>query len=114
MLYAALAVVTTAIVVASGVMKLRREPMVVKSIHELVGVPLRYLPWLAACEFAGGTGLIAGIFWRPLGLAAATGLVLYFIGAIVGHVRVGDFKVGPAAFLLCLSAACLATRWLAP
>jgi DoxX-like family len=63
-----------------------------KVIHEVVGVPLKFFPFLAACEFVGAAGLLIGIVWRPLGLAASVGLVLYFVGAMIGHVRVGDFR----------------------
>ena len=50
--------------------------------------------------------------WRPkLGVAAGIGLVLYFVGAIVSHLRVGDFKgVGSAVFMLVLAAGVLILR----
>ena len=109
--YSGLAVVTALIVSASGMMKVRRDPKVMKIIHEVVGVPVKFFPFLAACEFAGAVGLLGGIGWAPLGLAASVGLMLYFVGALVGHVRVGDFKgLGPATFLLFLSAACFLLR----
>jgi hypothetical protein len=98
-------------VALSGLAKIRRDPRVVKGIHETVGVPLKYLPLLALCEFAGAVGLLAGIRWPSLGIAAGIGLVIYFVGAVVSHVRVGDIKgIGPAAFMLVLSAAALALR----
>jgi len=44
-------------------------------------------------------------------MAASIGLVLYFLGAIISHLRVGDAKgVGPAAFLLIIAAAAFALR----
>jgi hypothetical protein len=92
-------------------MKVRRDPNVVKVIHETVGVPLKYLPVLAACEAAGAVGLVAGIWFPPLGVAAGVALVIYFIGAVVSHVRVGDFKgIGNALVMLALSAVSLALR----
>ena len=43
--------------------------------------------------------------------AASIGLVLYFVGATVSHLRVGDVKgVGPAAFMLALAVGALALR----
>ncbi len=73
-------------------------------IHETVGVPMKYFGPLAACEIAGALGLVAGIWWPVLGVAAGAGLILYFTGAIVSHLRVGDAKgIGPAAFLLAMS-----------
>jgi hypothetical protein len=115
-MYAAYLVVTTllALMVAfSGLGKIRRDPRQVRVIHETVGVPLKYLPLLAACEFADALGLLVGIRWPPLGVAAGIGLVLYFMGAIVSHLRVGDDNgIGPAAFMLVLAAAALAMRLL--
>ena len=98
----------------SGIGKLRRDPHQVHVIHETLGVPLRFLPPLAACELAGAGGLLAGIAWLPIGLAAATGLVLYFVGAVVSHLLARDLKgVGPAVFMLVLAVGALALRILA-
>jgi len=54
----------------SGVGKIRRDPLPVRVIHETVGVPLKYFPLLAACEFAGALGLVVGIWLPPIGIAA--------------------------------------------
>jgi len=95
----------------SGVGKIRRDPHQVRVIHETVGVPLKFFPLLAACEFAGALGLLTGIGWPPLGVAGGIGLVLYFVGAVVSHLRIGDFKgIGSAAFMLVVAAAALAMR----
>ncbi|MCA2207369.1 DoxX family protein [Nocardia rosealba] len=45
------------------------------------GLPTWALPPLAVIKAAGGIGLLAGLAYRPLAVAAAAGLVLYFIGA---------------------------------
>ena len=74
---------------ASG--KLTHHPGAVQVIHDVVGVPLTYFPLLAGLEIAGGIGLLVGIFVARIGVAAATGLVLYFVGAIVAHIRVADW-----------------------
>jgi len=75
---------------------------------------MKYFPLLAACEIAGAVGLVLGIWWPILGIAAASGLAIYFIGAVISHVRVADFKgIGPAAMLLTVSAAALILRVLA-
>jgi uncharacterized membrane protein YphA (DoxX/SURF4 family) len=95
----------------SGLMKIRRDPNVVKVIHETVGVPLKYVPVLAACEIAGALGLVIGVWSPPLGVAAGIGLAMYFIGAVVSHLRVRDLGgIGPAAFMLGLSVAVVALR----
>jgi hypothetical protein len=91
--------------------KIRHDPHQTKVIHETVGVPLKFFPLLAACEFAGALGLLAGIWWPPLGIAGGIGLVLYFVGAVVSHVRVSDFKgIGPAAFMLGVAVGAVALR----
>ncbi|MFF2808380.1 DoxX family protein [Streptomyces sp. NPDC058000] len=67
-----------------------------------VGVPRSWLPWLGALKGAGAVGLLIGLLGvRPLGIAAATGLVLFFIGAVVAHVRMRVYStmVGPVGYL---------------
>jgi hypothetical protein len=76
-----------------------------------VGVPSRMYPFLAACEIAGALGLVAGIWIKPLGVAAAIGVVLYLLGAAGAHVRKSDFKgLPPASVLLLFSAVVLMLR----
>ena len=55
-----------------------------------VGVPRSWLPRLAALKLAGAAGLLLGLLdtgLRPLGVAAACGLVLFYLGALAFHVR---------------------------
>src|ERR1035438_2716449 len=54
----------------SGVGKIRRDPLQVRVVHETVGLPLKYFPLLAACEFAGAVGLALGIWGPPHHLPA--------------------------------------------
>lgn len=107
-------IVLAAMATFSGVGKLRHDAHIVQVVHETVGVPMRYFPALAACEIAGAAGILLGLWWPLAGVAGGAGLVLYFAGAVVSHVRVHDSKgMGPAAFLLILSAAALSLRLLA-
>jgi uncharacterized membrane protein YphA (DoxX/SURF4 family) len=109
--YIVIAVLMALLAVASGAAKLQHNPRVVSSIHEVIGVPMPWLPVLAACEIAGALGILIGIFWPPLGLAAAVGLVLYFVGAVISHLRVRDFKgVGNPILPLLLAVATLVLR----
>ncbi|TDQ00961.1 DoxX family protein [Labedaea rhizosphaerae] len=83
------------------VAKLARAQFMLKNAAE-VGVHERWIPYLAVLEGAGVAGLVAGLLGlRGLGLAAAIGLVLFFVGAVGAHVRARVFHniAFPAAFL---------------
>ena len=56
---------------------------------------------------SGVIGRLAGFVVPALGLAAAIGLVLYFICAVTAHLRVQDHQIGGAVFFLLLAAAAL-------
>jgi len=57
-----------------------------------VGVPRTWLPVLGILKTAGAAGLALGLTGIPyLGLAAAVGLVLFFLGAVVVHLRAHEF-----------------------
>ena len=72
---------------------------------------MKYFSLLAGCELAGVLGLVLGIWWPSMGVATTIGLVVYFVGATVFHLRVRDVKgVGPAAFMLAVAAGALALR----
>jgi DoxX-like protein len=90
--YVVLAVLLALACTMSASGKLRRDERNIEIIHRQVGVPLRWFPWLAACELAGAAGVLVGIAWAPIGLAAASGLTLYFLLALLAHVRIGDWK----------------------
>jgi hypothetical protein len=67
-----------------------------------VGVPLSWLPMLGTLKLAGAVGLVVGLLGvRAIGIAAAVGLVLFFVGAVVTHVRARAFATigGPGVFL---------------
>lgn len=69
-----------------------------------LGVPSSWYTMLALLKFAGAAGLLIGIFYRPLGIAAAIG-VPFFIGAVISHLRVRDVKAVPVPFVLVLASA---------
>jgi uncharacterized membrane protein YphA (DoxX/SURF4 family) len=109
--YLVITILLAAMATFSGIGKILRHPHIVQVVREVVGVPLKYFPLLAACELAGALGVVLGIWWPVVGVAAGVGLVIYFVGACVSHLRVGDIKgIGPAAFMLLLAVAALALR----
>ncbi|HET6262166.1 MAG TPA: DoxX family protein, partial [Chloroflexia bacterium] len=58
------------------------------------GVPESWLSMLGTLKAAGALGLLVG-------------LILFFVGAIITHLRVRDYSVGPAAAFLLLAVAAL-------
>ncbi|MCV7166745.1 DoxX family protein [Mycobacterium stomatepiae] len=111
-MHAAYLVVTLITVIATGgiaVADLIPAKFVLANSAE-VGVPRSWIPALAVTKLAGAVGLVAGLVGLPaLGIAAAAGLVLFFVGAVLTHVRAHVLynTAFPGAFL-CLSAASLA------
>lgn len=111
--YLIITVIFALLVTTSALGKIRRDPRQVKVVHETVGVPLKYFPLLAACEFAGALGLVGGILLPILGVVAGVGLELYFLGAVASHLRVRDMKgIGSALFMLLSAAIVLALRFM--
>jgi hypothetical protein len=91
-MFAAAAVISSllaALLVFSAIRKLSHRPEVVAT-YTRVGVPEDKLDYLALLLLAGAVGLVAGLFWGPLGVAAAAGLVVYFLLAIGAHIRADD------------------------
>jgi uncharacterized membrane protein YphA (DoxX/SURF4 family) len=108
--YAVVAILLAAFLALSGIGKLTGDERVTRTITA-IGVPLNWFPLLAACEFAGAVGLLAGIFLAPIGIAAAAGVGLYFLGATAFHLQAGDRNgVSMPLSLLFIAAAALVLR----
>jgi hypothetical protein len=108
--YAIVGVLVALLLLISAAAKLRRSQQLVDGLTSL-GVPLGMFPFLAACEIAGAGGLVIGLWYPPLGIAAAIGLVLYFVGAVGTHLRKSDYKGTPSPTgLLLASTAVLILR----
>lgn len=104
-----ISLLTAAITAAIAIADFIPAPFVLANSAQ-VGVPRSWLPALGAVKLAGAAGIVIGLLGpRALGIAAAAGLVLFFVGAVVTHLkaRVLYNIAFPGAFL-CLSAASLA------
>ncbi|WP_412537960.1 DoxX family protein [Longispora sp. K20-0274] len=73
------------------------------------GVPRAWWGWLAAAKGAGSLGMLVGLAFRPLGVAAAIGLILYFLGAVIAVLRARSYKTVafPVLYLAPVAAALL-------
>jgi uncharacterized membrane protein YphA (DoxX/SURF4 family) len=84
------------------------------AIRDHLGVKPLLWRVIGLLELAGVIGVLAGLAWRPIGVAAAIGLALLSVGAVAFHVRASDgfAKTAPAviAILLALATAILQIR----
>jgi DoxX-like family len=75
------------------------------AIRDHLGV--KPLQWrlIGVCELAGVAGVLVGLVWAPIGIAAAIGLTLLSIGAIAFHLRASDGAKDTAAAVIGLALA---------
>jgi hypothetical protein len=59
-------------------------------IRDHLGVKPVQWRMIGSVELAGVAGVLAGLAWAPIGVAAAVGLALLMLGAIGFHVRASD------------------------
>ena len=74
------------------------------------GVPESWITMLGVLKAAGALGLLMGIGVSLVGIAAAVGLILFFIGAIITHLRARDYSFGLAVVFLLLAVTALVLR----
>jgi len=74
------------------------------------GVPESWMTTLGILKGAGALGLLVGIALPLIGTAAAIGLILFFVGDIVTHLRARDYSFGLAVAFLLLAVGALVLR----
>lgn len=100
--YVVITVVTIAVNAWAALADFSRARFVLANSAEL-GIPRSWIPPLATLKAAGAAGLLLGLLGvRFIGVAAAIGLVLFFVGAVVVHVRARVFHniAFPGGFLV--------------
>ena len=65
---------------------------------------------IGVAELAAAVGVLIGLWWHPLGLAAAAGMALLLFGAVITHRRAADSgkEMAPALLALAITLAYLA------
>jgi uncharacterized membrane protein YphA (DoxX/SURF4 family) len=73
-------------------------------------IPWRKYQLIGAAELAAAAGVLIGLLWRPLGVAAAAGMVLLLLGAVITHRQAADSgkEMAPALLALAITLAYLA------
>ena len=74
---------------ATGTAKLLGHPKMIEASTHL-GYSKRSFRIIGLLEVLGALGILLAPLWVPLGHAAATGLILLTIGAIIAHLRASD------------------------
>ena len=71
------------------------------------GIPWPRYQLIGVAELAAAGGVLAGLWWHPLGLAAAAGIALLFLGAVITHRRAADGgqEMAPALLDLAITTA---------
>ncbi|MET7476295.1 DoxX family protein [Streptomyces sp. NPDC005648] len=82
-----------------------------KTQADMKGLPRKWVPVLGMLLAAGTVGLLAGLAVPVLGTLAACGLVLYFVGAIIAHLRVGSRNIVGGIVFLATAVAALVLGW---
>jgi hypothetical protein len=84
--------------------KLSMNEKAAEMLHH-IGLNERQIRLLGTTEILGSLGLLLGIWIPLLGLLAALGFVVYFLGAAVAHFRAKDGikEMAPAILLFVIS-----------
>ena len=69
--------------------KLTGQPRMRKTAAHF-GIPWPRYRLIGAAELAAAAGILIGLWWHPLGVAAAAGMALLLLGAIVTHRKAAD------------------------
>ncbi len=77
------------------------------AIRDHLGVTPLQWRLIGTLELAGVAGVLVGLAWPPIGIAAAIGLALLSIGATAFHIKASDRVVdmAPAVIGIALAAA---------
>ncbi|SDZ50462.1 DoxX-like family protein [Asanoa ishikariensis] len=84
--YISVAGVTAALNLAAAVADFRRTGWIMTNMTRY-GIPPRWIVPLGVAKAAGAAGLLLGIAVPSIGVLAAAGLALYFVGAVVAVAR---------------------------
>jgi uncharacterized membrane protein YphA (DoxX/SURF4 family) len=89
--------------------KLAGQPRMRKSAAHF-GIPWPRYRLIGAAELAAAAGIVTGLWWHPLGVAAAAGMAVLLVGAIITHRKAADSvkDTAPALAALVLTLAYLA------
>ena len=109
-MFAALSVLLLIGCLLPGAAKLAGHPRMRESARHF-RIPWRRYRLIGGAELAAAAGVLAGLWWHPLGLAAAAGMAFLLVGALIMHRRAGDHgkNIAPALITLLIAVGYLIT-----
>ena len=98
-MFVAVSILFAVVCLLPGIPKLLGHP-VMRHAAERFGIPWRRYQLIGVAEAAAAVGGILGLFWHPLGMLAAGGMVLLLIGALFFYRRTnGTLREAMPAFV---------------
>jgi DoxX-like family len=89
MLFTTLSILLAALCLMPSFAKLSAQPAMQASADHF-GIEWPRYRLIGVAELAAAIGLLAGLVWHPLGVAAAAGMAILLAGALVMHLRAAD------------------------
>jgi hypothetical protein len=108
-MFTTLSILLAALCLLPSTAKLTAQPAMQASAEHF-GVEWPRYRLIGVAELAAVFGILAGLIWHPLGVAAAAGMAALLVGAVVMHARAGDSvkEMAPALVILLATIAYLA------
>lgn len=88
---AILSVLLALVSLAAGAPKALLKGDVSAGLQSHMGLSAGLVRFVGLAEVAAAVGLIVGLFWKPLGIAAAIGFAITMVGAVGFHAKAGDY-----------------------
>ena len=108
-MFTALSVLLAVACLVPAIAMLGAHPKMLASAGHF-GIPWSRYRLIGAAELLAAAGVLAGLRWSPIGIAAASGMCALLVGALTTHRRSGDRlqEAIPALVALAASLAYLA------
>jgi uncharacterized membrane protein YphA (DoxX/SURF4 family) len=108
-MFVTISLLLTAVCLLPAAGKLTGQPKMRQSaVH--FGIPWPRYRLIGVAELAAAAGILIGLWWHPLGVAAAAGMALLLLSAVTAHRKAADSvkEMAPALLALAITAAYLA------
>ncbi|MCX4615461.1 MULTISPECIES: DoxX family protein [Streptomyces] len=88
---AVLSVLLAVVGLAAGLPKALLKGSIPAQLQSPGGFSAPLVRFIGLAELAAAAGLIAGLFWQPIGVGAALGFAVLLVGAVGFHAKSGDY-----------------------